>query len=81
MKRLLLSILHGYQTYLSLDTGWLGKIIPHKGRICRYEPTCSEYTIQAVERFGVKRGLILGVKRVASCHPWGGHGYDPVPNK
>jgi putative membrane protein insertion efficiency factor len=50
------------------------------GKACRFTPTCSEYIIVALEKFGTKRGLKLGVKRVLKCHPWGGSGYDPVPN-
>lgn len=46
---------------------------------CRYTPTCSEYAIQAIQKHGPFRGLWLAVKRVSSCHPWGGSGYDPVP--
>jgi len=48
---------------------------------CRYTPTCSEYTIQALKEHGVIKGLILGIWRIARCNPWGGHGYDPVPEK
>jgi len=50
------------------------------GRACRFTPTCSEYTIIALERFGTKRGLSMGIKRFSKCHPWGGSGWDPVPN-
>lgn len=46
---------------------------------CRYTPTCSEYTIQAIKKHGPFRGLWLAAKRIGRCHPWGGHGYDPVP--
>ncbi|BAS29461.1 membrane protein insertion efficiency factor [Limnochorda pilosa] len=46
---------------------------------CRYYPTCSTYAVQAVEKYGVARGLVMGAKRVARCHPWHAGGYDPVP--
>ncbi len=46
---------------------------------CRYTPTCSEYGIQAIKKHGAIRGGYLTLKRFLSCHPWGGHGYDPVP--
>ena len=48
---------------------------------CRYQPTCSHYMIGAIEEWGVLKGTWLGLKRIVSCHPWGGHGYDPVPKK
>jgi putative membrane protein insertion efficiency factor len=54
---------------------------PFLGRQCRYEPTCSVYAEQALRRFGVRRGGWLAVKRLGRCHPWGGTGYDPVPEK
>jgi len=46
---------------------------------CRYSPTCSHYTIDALKKYGVLKGGWLGVKRISRCHPWGGSGYDPVP--
>lgn len=46
---------------------------------CRYQPTCSHYMVEALQKHGVWKGLYLGTKRIASCHPWGGSGYDPVP--
>ncbi len=49
-------------------------------RVCRFEPSCSQYTYEAVERFGVK-GLWLGWRRMLRCHPGGGSGFDPVPQQ
>ncbi len=46
---------------------------------CRYTPTCSTYMIQALKKWGIFKGLYLGIKRILSCHPRGGSGYDPVP--
>jgi putative membrane protein insertion efficiency factor len=79
MTRVVLAMIGAYQRFLSLDTGWLGRVLPHQGSVCRYEPTCSEYTKQAIERFGIIKGSALGIRRVGRCHPWGGSGYDPVP--
>jgi len=45
---------------------------------CRYTPTCSQYSIDAVNKYGVFKGIWLGFKRIITCHPWGGSGYDPV---
>ena len=47
---------------------------------CRYQPTCSAYAINAIKSHGPLQGAELAVKRIASCHPWGGHGFDPVPD-
>jgi putative membrane protein insertion efficiency factor len=49
------------------------------GSGCRFQPTCSEYFLQAIETHGATRGIFLGLKRIAKCHPWGGCGEDPVP--
>ena len=46
---------------------------------CRFTPTCSEYAVQAIRKYGPFKGLYLAVRRLLSCHPWGGSGYDPVP--
>lgn len=50
------------------------------GSGCRFQPTCSDYALQAVRRHGPVRGSWLALTRIAKCHPWGGHGYDPVPD-
>ena len=47
--------------------------------VCRFKPTCSRYTYQAIERFGVTKGLFLGLKRILKCNPYHKGGYDPVP--
>jgi len=49
------------------------------GSKCRFTPTCSQYTAQAIEKYGPIKGIFLGVKRLSKCRPGGGHGYDPVP--
>ena len=58
-----------YQIFLS----------PYMGRQCRYTPTCSNYGIEAIEKYGFFKGGWLTFKRILSCNPWGGSGYDPVP--
>jgi putative membrane protein insertion efficiency factor len=69
MRRILILFIRGYQYLLS----------PFMAPSCRYTPTCSNYSIEAVQRFGFFRGLILSIRRVFSCHPWHEGGYDPVP--
>ena len=66
---LLVAVIRVYQ--------WL--VSPWLGPACRFEPTCSRYAIEAVQRHGPVRGPWLALKRLARCHPLGDHGYDPVP--
>jgi len=54
-------------------------ISPLLPNLCRYSPTCSEYSIQAFKKYGVLKGVWLSIKRISSCHPFGGSGYDPLP--
>ncbi|HPD94713.1 MAG: membrane protein insertion efficiency factor YidD [Bacteroidales bacterium] len=54
-------------------------ISPYLPNSCRYTPTCSVYSIEALKKYGIVKGLWLSIKRISRCHPWGGHGYDPVP--
>lgn len=69
MKRPLLWLIRGYQRTIS-------PLLPAS---CRYEPTCSHYAYEAIERHGAVRGSWLALKRLARCTPWGGRGWDPVP--
>ncbi len=68
--RMMIVLIRGYQLTLSAFLG----------RQCRYLPTCSEYAREAVQRYGALSGAWLAVRRIGRCHPWGGSGYDPVPN-
>lgn len=52
---------------------------PLLGPKCRFTPTCSNYALQAFRKYGPIKGFWLSAKRIARCHPWGGHGHDPVP--
>lgn len=54
-------------------------ISPYTPATCRYSPTCSAYTLEALKKYGLFKGGWLSLKRILSCHPWGGKGYDPVP--
>lgn len=72
-KRLPVLMLRGaIRAYQLTFSAWLG-------RQCRFGPSCSEYAMEAVERHGALQGAWLAIKRVSRCHPWGGSGYDPVP--
>ena len=54
---------------------------PYLGVSCRYQPSCSAYALEALDRHGIGRGSWLTLTRLCRCHPWGGHGVDPVPDK
>jgi len=54
-------------------------ISPLTSASCRYTPTCSQYGVEAIQKYGAFKGGWLTLKRIASCNPWGGHGHDPVP--
>ena len=66
---LFLLLINTYRTFIS-------PLLPPR---CRYTPTCSDYSMQAIQKYGALKGGWLALKRILSCHPWGGHGYDPVP--
>lgn len=78
MKRFILRLIRFYQKYLSFDTGIL-KFLWLSDGACRFVPRCSEYTYQAIDRYGIITGSWLGFMRVLRCHPWNKGGYDPVP--
>ncbi|MDP2187588.1 MAG: membrane protein insertion efficiency factor YidD [Sphingobacteriaceae bacterium] len=69
MKYLFIALIRVYQYALS----------PLLPMACRYHPTCSVYGVEAIRKYGAFKGGWLTLKRIASCHPWGGHGHDPVP--
>ncbi len=71
MKAVVLAALRFYKAAVS----------PMLPPACRYTPTCSEYAMEAVERYGVGRGGWLATRRLLSCHPWSRGGYDPVPER
>ncbi|MFT6705427.1 MAG: putative membrane protein insertion efficiency factor [Flavobacteriales bacterium] len=54
-------------------------ISPILGSKCRFQPTCSQYALEAIMEWGVIKGMWLGIRRIFKCHPWGPHGHDPVP--
>tara|TARA_B100001778_G_scaffold53144_1_gene40244 strand:- start:895 stop:1107 length:213 start_codon:yes stop_codon:yes gene_type:complete len=68
IKRFFIGLVKGYQYLIS----------PLLGQNCRYTPTCSEYSIQAIEKYGIFKGFWLSIKRISKCHPWGGSGHDPL---
>ena len=68
-KRFCLAAIRGYQRYIS-------PLLPD---VCIYIPTCSQYAVEAIEKYGVVKGCWLGVRRILRCHPFHAGGYDPVP--
>lgn len=71
MKRLLIWLIRFYRTAIS----------PRKPPSCKYIPTCSQYGLEAIERFGALKGSFLTIWRILRCNPWSRGGYDPVPEK
>lgn len=67
--------------FVLLIKGYQGFISPLLPSSCRYTPTCSHYAVEALQTHGLLKGSWLAVKRIGSCNPWGGSGYDPVPPK
>ena len=65
--------------FIGLIRLYLFTLSPWLGGACRYTPTCSNYGIEALQKYGAFKGGWLTIKRVLSCNPWGGSGYDPVP--
>ncbi|WP_083195951.1 membrane protein insertion efficiency factor YidD [Pediococcus claussenii] len=70
MKQIFLSLIRGYQRFIS-------PLFPPS---CRYYPTCSNYSLQAIQRFGIIKGTLMGSARILRCNPFVRGGYDPVPN-
>ncbi len=79
MKYIAMGLIRVYQKTLSFDHGLLKFMYPNG--YCRFTPTCSEYTYQAIEKYGIVKGVWLGSKRVARCNPWHEPGFDPIPSK
>ncbi|NLT02864.1 MAG: membrane protein insertion efficiency factor YidD [Bacteroidales bacterium] len=84
LKRILESIASALKVglgwfFLALIRFYQVAISPMTQSSCRYTPTCSQYALEAVRKYGPFKGGWLAIRRLARCHPWGGHGYDPVP--
>lgn len=77
IKKILLKLIRFYQK-TSLFHGAAAKQLFLTDKVCRFTPTCSEYTYQAIEKYGTINGIILGLKRIIRCHPWNKGGYDPL---
>jgi putative membrane protein insertion efficiency factor len=76
MKYLIMALIKIYQKTLSFDHGPLKYLYPHG--FCRFSPSCSQYTYEAVKKYGSVKGSWLGAKRIFRCNPWNEGGYDPV---
>jgi len=77
MKKVVLSLIRFYQKTGFFHTAFARHFFL-TDKVCRFTPTCSEYTYQAVQKYGSLKGLFLGLKRIVRCHPWSSGGYDPV---
>jgi uncharacterized protein len=77
MKKLAINAINFYQKFLSFDSAF-GKFIAISPNVCRYSPTCSEYSKQAIQKYGILKGATLSIKRILSCHPFSQGGWDPV---
>lgn len=77
MRQMFLGSIRFYQKYLSFDTGVL-KFLFLTDKACRFQPTCSEYTYQAVYKHGILLGCWKGFRRILRCHPWSRGGWDPL---
>lgn len=77
MKKIILKLIRLYKKSYFFTSPLLVTLFM-TDKVCRFTPTCSEYTYEAVEKCGVGRGLWLGLKRIIRCHPWSKGGYDPL---
>lgn len=77
MRKIVLGSIKFYQKYLSFDTGF-AKMFFLTDKACRFRPTCSEYCYQAIEKYGILKGCLMGLKRIIRCHPWSKGGNDPL---
>jgi len=68
MKKILVFLIKFYRKYIS----------PHKKPCCRFYPTCSQYALEAIEKYGTAKGVLMSIKRILRCHPFNEGGYDPV---
>jgi putative membrane protein insertion efficiency factor len=80
MKRFLLLLIKTYQRSWLFRSSFL-KMLFLTDAVCRFRPTCSIYTYQAIKRYGIMRGGFLSLKRITKCHPWSKGGYDPLNTK